>query len=268
MLLARLSSVRWHRLQAFGLRHLYPLRRDFDLLSDMLYWPVIDVLIWGITSQWLGGAAGLPTVMATILIGLILWNVIWRSQSEISRNLIDEIWNNNLVNLFSTPLSLIEWVIGVLGLSVLKMGVTVAVIAVLIFLLYSVNVFIVGWWLIPFFISLVMTGWWVGFLAAGIVIRWGPKVQTVVWTLPGVLLPFSVVFFPLTNFPSFLQPISRLLPSTYIFESMRSVVLTGNVDWQFLILSFGLNVLYVALAMHWFVASFKESLKLGLGRFN
>jgi ABC-2 type transport system permease protein len=266
--LTRLAAIRWHRLYAFSLRHLYPLRRDFDLLSDMLYWPMIDVLIWGITSQWLGGTAEASKVMASILIGLILWNTIWRSQSEISRNLIDEIWNNNLVNLFSTPLSLTEWVIGVLGLSLLKMLFTVTMIATLIFVLYTVNIFMLGWWLIPFFIGTVMTGWWVGFFAAGIVIRWGPKVQTVVWTLPGILLPFSVVFFPLANLPNALKPISHLLPTTYVFESMRSVVQTGSLDWHFLVISFGLNVLYLAIALRWFVSSFKESLRLGLGRFN
>jgi ABC-2 type transport system permease protein len=76
------------------------------------------------------------------------------------------------------------------------------------------------------------------------------------------------VFFPLANLPTFLQPVSKLLPTTYIFESMRSVIATGEVNWHFLVISFGLNLLYLALALHWFVGSFKASLKLGLGRFN
>ncbi|MDQ3009019.1 MAG: ABC transporter permease [bacterium] len=258
--------INWHHIQAVCLRHIYPLKRDFDLLSDMLYWPMIDVVLWGITSRWLGdGSAG---VMATILTGLILWNVIWRSQSEISRNLIDEIWNNNLVNLFSTPLTLLEWVTGVLLLSVGKTMATLAVLTPIILLLYSVNILNIGWWLIPFFIGTIMTGWWVGFVSSGIVIRWGPKVQTVVWSLPGILLPFSVVYFPLANLPSFLQPISYLLPTTYIFESMRSVLSTGTVDLRYLAISFFLNIVYLALAIWWFGRSFKYSLTLGLGRFN
>lgn len=262
------STVPWHRLYAFCLRHVYPLRRDFDLLSDMLYWPIIDVLLWGITSQWLGGAAGISSVIASILTGLILWNVIWRSQSEISRNLIDEIWNNNIVNLFSTPLSIGEWIMGVLLLSLFKMFFTVAVLIPIIFLLYSVNIFALGLWMIPFFIGTVMTGWWVGFLSAGIVIRWGPKVQTVVWTLPGILLPFSAVYFPLATLPSFLQPVSYLLPTTYIFESMRSLLMHGRVDVRFIVISLVLNLVYLGLSLTWFKASFRASLKLGLGRFN
>lgn len=263
-----LNKPRLRRLYAFGLRHLYPLRRDFDLLSDMLYWPVIDVIVWGVTSMWLGSSNSATSLAGTILTGLILWNIIWRSQSEVSRNLIDEIWNNNLVNLFSTPLSVGEWIVGVLSLSVLKMTFTVTVISTIIMLLYHVNVLALGWWLIPFFVGAVMAGWWVGFIAAGIVIRWGPKVQTVVWTLPGVLLPFSVVFFPLALLPSYLRPISYILPTTYIFESMRSVLISGTVNWQYIVLSFGLNILYLVLALAWFLGSFKDSLQKGLGRFN
>ena len=260
--------MKLYRLYAFSLRHLYPLKRDFDLLSDMIYWPIIDVLLWGITSRWLGEASGLTAIIATILTGLILWNVIWRSQSEISRNLIDEIWNNNLVNLFSTPLTLAEWITGVLVLSVGKTIFTISLLTPIVLLLYSVNIFMIGWWLILFFVGAVMTGWWVGFISAGIVIRYGPKVQTVVWTLPGILLPFSVVYFPLAMLPTFLHPISYLIPTTYIFESMRQLLLNGFVDPPLIVLSFALNIIYLILALAWFRASFRASLSLGLGRFN
>lgn len=251
-----------------ALRHLYPLRRDFDLLSDMLYWPIIDTFLWGITGRWLGTGSGGATAVTTILLGLIFWNVIWRSQSEVSRNLIDEIWNNNLVNLFSTPLSLSEWITGVILLSIVKMMFTLVFLVPVIFLLYAVNVFTLGWWLLPFFIGTVMTGWWVGFISAGIVVRWGPKVQMVVWTLPGILLPFSVVYFPLALLPTFLRPISYALPTTYIFESMRSLLSTGTVDMRYIALSLILNLLYLILCLRWFVKQFKYSMSLGLGRFN
>lgn len=256
------------RIYALCLRHLYPLRRDFDLLSDMIYWPIIDVLLWGITSQWLSNSKEVSAISSAILIGLIFWNIIWRSQSEVSRNLIEEIWNNNLVNLFSTPITLIEWILGALVLSLIKMSLTITVIIPFIFLMYSINVFTLGWYLIPFFICLVMTGWWVGFISAGVVLRHGPKVQTVVWTLPGILLPFSAVFFPLALLPAALQPIARLLPTTYIFEAMRSLVSTASFDWSGVFISMTLNILYLGLALLWFTKSFHKSLQLGLGRFN
>lgn len=257
----------WNRIWGFGLRHLYPLRRDLDLLSDMLYWPIIDILLWGITSQWMGGGSGAVSTIVPVITSLILWNVIWRSQSEVARNLMEEIWNNNLVNLFSTPLSLREWVYGALLLSVGKMLMTIFVMIPVVYFLYSVNVFAIGLWLIPFFVLMVMTGWAIGFFSAGIVLRWGQKVQTIIWTLPGILLPLSAAFFPLVLLPSFLRPIAYILPTTYVFESMRSLVLTNTLDAHFVLISLGLNVLYLALALWWFVKSFRYSVSLGLNRF-
>ena len=256
------------RMIGFFLRHLYPLRRDFDLLSDMLYWPLVDTALWGITGQWLTDASGMASLAVSIMVSLILWNVIWRAQAEISRNLIDEIWNNNLVNLFSTPLSVKEWTVGVLLLSVLKTSVTITVLLPVVFFLYSVNVFAMGWPLLVFMFLVAMTGWWIGFISAGIVLRYGPKVQTVVWTLPGALLPISAVYFPLDKLPEWLQVISRMVPTTHVFEAMRWLLINQELRWSWLGLALGLNLVYLSLSIGYFFLSFKKSRELGLGRFD
>lgn len=260
--------MNFDRIGALALRHLYPLKRDFDLLSDMIYWPMVDTILWGVTSQWLSDSSGNAELIVAILLGLILWNVIWRSQAEVSRNLMDEIWNNNLVNIFSTPLTIGEWVVTVLLLSILKTMITLIIVVPVMFLLYTVNIFVLGWWLPIFFLGTIMTGWWIGFISAGIVLRYGPKVQTVIWTLPGILLPFSAIFFPLDKLPLFLQPIARVIPTTYILESMRAVISGLAVDpWQ-LALSFGLNIVFLVVCIWYFMRSFEFSKNLGLNRLN
>lgn len=264
--------MKLHRIKALCYRHLYPLKRDFDLLSDMIYWPLIDTLLWGVTGQWLSSAGQdadeARMLIVSILLGLIFWNVIWRSQAEVSRNLMDEIWNNNLINLFSTPLRVYEWVTSVLLLSVIKTAITMVLLVPAVFFLYTVNVFELGWWIPVFFLSATMTGWWLGFISAGIVLRYGPKAQTVIWTLPGILLPFSAIYFPLSQLPLAIQPISRAIPTTYIFEAMRTLIQGGNIQLGYIGLSFGLNTLFLAFAFWFFVKSFRYSTTLGLGRFN
>ncbi len=254
---------------ALFLRHLYPLQRDFDLLSDLIYWPIIDTLLWGITGQWLGAPSsdGARIVLA-LMSGLLLWNVIWRAQAEVSRNLMDEIWNNNLVNLFSTPLSVLEWLVAVILLSMVKTMVTIALLAPAMFVLYQINVLALGQWMAVFFLGATMTGWWVGFISAGIVLRYGPKMQTVIWTLPGMLLPFSAIYFPISQLPPWARGVSMLVPTSYIFEAMRTVLDGLAVNWVHLGISFCLNILYVGFAIWFFARSFKYSLNLGLGRFN
>lgn len=254
--------------KAMFLRHLYPLKRDVDIWTEIAYWPIIDTLVWGITSQWLGEGSAAARVIVAVLSGLVFWNILWRSQAEVARNLMEEIWNNNLVNLFATPLRLSEWIASVLLLSFLKSSITVLCLVPAVYLLYQVNIFQIGAWLPVLYLNVAMTGWWVGFISAGVVIRWGQRVQSIIWTLPGILIPFSAVFFPLSSLPAWLQPIARLIPSTYVFESMRSLVHTQQLQQTDLLISFGLNAVYLALAITLFVTLFRKSLTLGLNRFD
>ncbi len=259
--------MKLHRLYALFLRHTYPIWRDFDILSDMLYWPFIDLLLWGITSEWLSAASGMTSAVGAFLSGLVLWNVIWRAQAEVGRNLMDEIWNNNMMNLFASPLTLVEWITGVLLLSFLKMAITLSILVPAVFFFYHFNIFHLGWWLLVFFANATLTGWALGFVSSAIVIRYGPKMQNVVWTLPGILLPFSAVYFPLEKLPTFVQPISRMIPTTYIFEAMRSVLFRGELNGNMLVLSFALNVIYIFCSLLLFRYAFRKSRELGLGRF-
>lgn len=263
-----MNNLSLSRVSGMMYRHLYPLRRDFDLLSDMIYWPIIDMVLWGVTSQWISETSGSTTVVVAILLGLVLWNIIWRSQAEVSRNLMDEIWNNNLVNMFSTPLKLSEWIIGVLLLSFIKTAITLSLVTLAVLLLYSVNVFILGWWLLLFYLLTSMTGWWIGFISAGIVLRWGPKVQTVIWTFPGFILPLSAIFYPVDKLPAFIQPISWLIPTTYVLESMRSLLNGQEIMPWFIFASIALNILWLSLSILYFVKSFYYSKNLGLNRFH
>jgi ABC-2 type transport system permease protein len=259
--------MKWHRIKALFLRHLFPLKRDFDLMSDIAYWPLVDTILWGVTGQWLSDASGVASFVATVLMGLIFWNVIWRAQSEVGRNLMDEIWNHNLVNIFSTPLHTSEWLASVVGLSLIKTLITLTVITPVIYLLYSVNALELGLWLPVFFALSVMTGWWIGLFSAGIVLRGGPKVQTVIWTLPGALLPFSAIYFPVDKLPQAMQTIAWMLPTTYVMESMRSVLLTGTLTVNYLWISLLLNVILLGLSGWFFMRSFAYSKKMGLDRF-
>jgi ABC-2 type transport system permease protein len=146
--------------------------------------------------------------------------------------------------------------------------VTLSILTVIIYLLYRVSILQIGWWFLPFYLCTTMMGWAVGFVAAAIVIKHGQKMQTVVWTLPGILLPFSAVYFPLVKLPAFIQPISRLLPTTYIFESARGLVFEGHFPIENLFISFGLGCLYLLLSTLYFVHNFRKSCELGLGRFD
>jgi len=255
------------RINAIIIRHLYNLKYNLDRLSDSFYWPVIDIILWGLTSQYIQTTGGKVSNIALVLLsGLVFWQVVWRGQYEITVNFLEEIWSQNLVNIFATPLTVEEWIISVLFLGVIKMFVTVSLSILLIWLLYTINILNFGFLLIPFFISLLITGWWVGLFVSGILVMLGRQIQTLAWAGVYLLAPFSAIYYPVSSLPNWAQLISRFLPTSYIFEGMRKVLTKGAIPYSNLVISYILNFVYILLGYFFFKWCFKKSREKGLAR--
>lgn len=252
---------------ALVIHYLYHWKHSLDRIGDSFYWPAINILLWGLMSTYVKNASSnIPQIAFVLLTGVVFWLVIWRAQHEISVNLLEEFWNRNLVNLFSAPVRMREWILAVLILSIIKMVMTLVFASLLAYLLYSFNIFMYGVFLIPFTASLLLTGWILGFFVSGIVIRFGPTFQTLAWTGPMIITPFSALYYPVSILPDWAQTVAKFVPSSYILEGMREILFTGNLSYDKLFVSFALNIVYLVLSVWFFVFMFNQSRKLGLGR--
>ncbi len=259
--------MNFNRVLAVIVRHFYTFKHNLNRLSDSFYWPAMDIILWGLTSQYIQKAGGeVSNLILVLLSGLVFWQIIWRGQYEISVNLLDELWNRNLVNLFSTPLTVNEWIMALILLGVIKMIGAIGFSILLVWLLYSVNLFTFGWLLIPFFISLLIVGWWAGLIVGGLLLRFGQRIETIAWSGVFLLAPFSAIYYPVSSLPSWAQKIAQIIPSSYIFEGMREVVQKGQISYINLTASFLLNLIYIALAYFFFKWCFKKSKEKGLAR--
>lgn len=247
-------------------RYFYSWRHNLDRLSDSFYWPAMDLLLLGLMSIYIKNQGSFPQVVFVILTGLIFWMVIWRSQYEIAINLLTELWDKNLVNMFATPIRLREWVASVMLLGVIKMVVTLTFASLLAYVLYSYNILIYGYLLLPFFASLLLMGWCIGFLVAGLVIRYGIRIQTLGWVGAYMFAPFSALYYPVSALPNWAQKIAAFTPASYIFEGTREILFNGTFSYDKLFTSFALNGIYMILSILFFVFMFNQSRKLGLGR--
>jgi ABC-2 type transport system permease protein len=257
----------FRRIAAMVVRHLYMFPRTLERWSESIYWPVLDLVLWGLTTRWVETARGDVSHLAlAVLTAVVFWQVVWRANYEISVNLLEEVWSHNLVNLFATPLSVWEWSVSLIVLGILKNILTLAVGAGAVWLLYQMNLFSVGWLMLPFLFSLLMSGWFIGFTASGVIIRYGQSVQSIAWMAGYALAPFSAVFYPVAVLPRWAQAIAAALPMTYVFEGMRQVLRGGRPPVSDLAISFGLNLLYLALSVLFFGWMFEKSRERGLAR--
>ena len=258
----------WHRVYGVVLRYFYLVRRSLDRSSEVFIHPILDLAIWGLTGVYFQSlfseGGGTPVFVVALVSGIIFWNVIWRAQSEVPFGILEDLWNRNLLNMFIAPLKISEWMLGLIILGFVKVFLTLVTAGLFALALYQVNLFMFGFHLIPFIFLLVISGWWIGFLITGLVLRLGTGFQALAWTLAFVIAPFSAVYYPVSVLPAWAQSVAWALPTTYIFEGMREVINTGNLNYSLMWGSLLLNVVYVAVTFLYLYRSFKKRLDRGL----
>jgi ABC-2 type transport system permease protein len=259
--------INFNRVLAMFIRYFIILRHYFERLTDMFYWPALDLFIWGLTGLYVATLSGNnKEYIFVILTGLVFWIIIWRMQYEINVNILSEIWDRNIVNIFCSPLTIAEWMISLMVVGLTKMIISFSFSAILAYTIYQYNVLTFGPILLPIVISLSLTGWATGFFIGAFIVRYGQKIQTIAWTGVTLIVPFSAIYYPLSILPQWAQKIALFVPSSYVFEAMREMHLTGNISYEKIAISFVLNIPYLIFSLWFFARMFNNSRKLGLGR--
>ena len=251
-----------NRIKGVVLRHLIYWTRSLNRLTDVFWWPMVSLLVWGLFTIY--ARENLPLITAWLLGALVLWIIIQRSQNEVSVCLMDEVWSENLLNLFSTPLTFGEFLMGILIASVVKLAVVVFMLTVTAYFLYQYNIFSLGYYVVPFVAILTVFGWTLGIIINSLILRFGRDAEALAWTAIVAVQPFSCVFYPLYVLPGFVQKVALLLPSTYIFEGLRSLVYTGYLPAFYLLAAGFLSVIYFVGSLFLFRHTLIRSKELGL----
>lgn len=253
------------RVGAMLSRHLYILRRSWPRLIELAYWPTMQMLLWGFVtlfflehSSWVARAGGV------LISAVLLWDVLFRSNLGMALTFIEEIWSRNLGQLFVSPLRPIELLVSLMVMSAIRTIISVTPAALLALPLFDVWVFDLGLSLIAFFANLLIMGWWVGLIAASLVLRFGIAAESLCWLGVFAVAPLSGIYYPIATLPGWLQPLSRALPSAHVFEGMRAVMFDNLFRWDLLAAAAGLNALYLCAAAGFFLFMFHRARVLGL----
>lgn len=252
------------RIKGITIQNIFWLRHSLEDIVDTFFWPTMDVIIWGLMTTYFSRLEGpFVSIVGFLLGGLILWNIVWRAQQDISFALLRNVWGRNILNLFSTPLTPGEFVIATMGLGLFKIILTGLLVSVIALLLYSFNIFSLGFYLLPFFVNLIAFAWAAGIFITGLIIRYGMRIQAFAWSLIALFQPISAVFYPVSTLPVFLQKVAWFLPTSHIFEGMREVLRTGIMPAERLVWASALNVVYLILAGWFFMFMFDKAREKG-----
>ena len=247
----------YHRIAALVIRHLYLYRRSLPRVMEIIYWPFLDLVVWGFITVYLATFQGqMPAVVTFLLGALILWDVLFRSQQGITISFLEEIWARNLMNLFASPLTPSEFLAATMVMSLFKVTAVSMVMSVCAWIFYGYNVFIIGLWLMPFIVNLVLTGWIIGVFTTSLIMRFGQEAEVLAWSMVFLFQPISCVFYPMEVLPSWLRAVASINPAAHVFEGMRGLLAPHPDPLCSLRLASGLNLLFLSAVIMWFHHTF------------
>jgi ABC-2 type transport system permease protein len=246
------------RVYALVLRHTYLLRSSGPRILELVYWPTVQMILWGFItvflvnhSSWIAQASGV------LLSGVLLWDVLFRGQLGVSLVFMEEMWSRNLGHLFVSPLRPFELGCALLTMSLIRTLIGVGGAALIAIPLFDFSVFSLGLPLLAFFVNLIVMGWAIGLLVSGIVLRYGLGAESMAWIAIFAVQPISGVYYPIATLPEWLQYVAAVLPSSHVFEGMRSVLFEGVFRVDLLLHALLLNAVYLTAGFAAFLAFFK-----------
>jgi ABC-2 type transport system permease protein len=253
------------RVGALALRHLYVLRRSPIRILELFYWPFMNMLLWGFIAVYLRDAGlGLAQAAGLFLGAVVLWEILIRSNMGMTISFVEELYARNLGHLFVSPLRPTELAAACVLVSALRTMAGVLPSALLMPVLFDYSVFSIGLPLAAFYLLLSMFGWAFGMVIMAILIRWGLAAEGFAWASMFVFMPIAGVYYPIDALPTWLQPVSWALPTAYVFEGMRAVVLEGTVRMDYMAGALALNLLYLAGGVVLFLRMFRVARTQGL----
>jgi ABC-2 type transport system permease protein len=243
------------RVGAMVLRYWYLLRSSFARLIELIYWPAVQMLMWGFLQTYLAGQSSLYARAGGVLIGAVmLWDVLFRGQLGFSISFLEEMWSRNLGNLMISPLRPAEFVAALMVMSIIRLAIGMLPVTLLAIWFFGFNLWALGIALAAFFANLMFTGWAVGIFVSGLVLRNGLGAETFAWSIMFLFLPLTCVYYPVTVLPAWLQTVAWSLPPTYVFEGMRALLTDHAFRADLMIQALALNAVWFALTVFAFLA--------------
>jgi ABC-2 type transport system permease protein len=259
------QGLSFTRIGAMVIRHLYVLRGSWPRLLELAYWPTMQMIIWGFITVFLyTNSTWVARAFGVLLSAVMLWDVLFRGQLGFTLSFMEEMWSRNLANLFVSPLKPIEHVLSLITMSLIRTIIGILPAALLAIPLYHYSIFSLGLPLLGFFVNLLVMSWAMGLPITALILRFGQGAENFAWFLIFLLAPVSAVYYPVHVLPSWLQPVSWSLPSTYVFEGMRSLLVDKQFRGDLMLEAAGLNIVYIAIGIVIYLAVFRMARRHGL----
>ncbi len=252
------------RIYGLFLRHFYLITRSFPRVLDLIYWPSIQITLWGFISNFFASYSNYyNNAVGVILTCAILYDFLFRTSIGFNMLFLEEIWSRNFTNLFIAPMRISEIIISLIFTALIRSLIGLVPAILLTSPLFGISILDLGAYLFLLFLSLYFFGITLGILVSAGLLRYGPSFENIAWSTMFLLAPFGCIYYPIEILPEIFQKIAYSLPLVYIFEEARSILVDKSVNLENIITALTLNGIYLIIAISLFYYSFNQARKKG-----
>jgi len=256
--------MNWNKIFALSLRHIYLIKGSFPRILDLIYWPTIQVFLWGFISEFFTQSSNYyNNTVGIILSAAILYDFLFRSSISYNMMFLEEIWSRNFTNLFIAPLKLSEIIAALTLTAIFRTLIGLMPAALLAIPLFGVSIFTIGIPLIFLLLTLYIFGVTLGLLVTSGLLRFGPSFENIAWASLFFLAPLGCIYYPIEILPEWLQIISKLLPLVHIFEEMRNILINDTINYFQILKAIVISFLYFILGVIVFYCSYEGAKNRG-----
>lgn len=186
-----------------------------------------------------------PGLLQVVIMAMAGWQAVHHAQMGIGSTYMDEYWSQSLTHLFISPIRVGEFVLGGVLTGLAKLLIVLVLFVVTVFAVYGITIANWALFVIALFFLFVF-GIAVGMLNLAAMFVYGENAISLVWTVTDIFVVLSGVYYSISVLPQALQGIAHVLPSTYAFDVLKSLIQPLTIDWTALVL----------LSLVWLLGSF------------
>jgi ABC-2 type transport system permease protein len=256
--------MNWNKIFALSLRHIYLIKGSFPRILDLIYWPTIQIFLWGFISKFFTlNSSFYENTVGIILSAAILYDFLFRSSISYNMMFLEEIWSRNFTNLFIAPIKLSEIIAALTFTAIFRTMIGLVPAALLAIPFFGVSILKIGTPLIFLLITLYIFGVTLGLLVTSGLVRFGPSFENIAWASLFFLAPLGCIYYPIEILPGWLQTIAKLLPLVHIFEEMRNILIYDIINYLQIFKAILISFLYFVIGIVTFYLSYSGAKNRG-----
>jgi ABC-2 type transport system permease protein len=256
--------MNWNKIYALSLRHIYLIKGSFPRILDLIYWPTIQIFLWGFISKFFTlNSTYYENTVGIILSAAILYDFLFRSSISYNMMFLEEIWSRNFTNLFIAPIKLSEIIAALTFTAIFRTLIGLVPAALLAIPFFGVSILKIGTPLIFLLITLYIFGVTLGLLVTAGLVRFGPSFENIAWASLFFLAPLGCIYYPVEILPNWLQVIAKILPLVHIFEEMRNILIHDTVNYYQILKAILMSFAYFVIGIFVFYLSYNGAKNRG-----